>query len=51
MNRMFVVLAVLAALLAAGCGYVVRFGVPEAWWQDGGATGSGHLISEPLIRR
>jgi hypothetical protein len=50
MIRALVLMLALAAI-PAGCGYAVRFGVPPSWWQDGGATGSGHLKTEPLLGR
>ena len=45
--------ALLALVLAgclAGCGYAVRFGVPENWWSDAGHSGPDAPRHETIRR-
>lgn len=45
--------AFLALILAgwlAGCGYAVRFGVPENWWSDTGINGPDAPRHQPARR-
>ena len=50
----FVVRALTVALLCcalSGCGYEIRWAVPEHWWNDGATTGPGRIVTKPLIER